>query len=211
MNNFPNDLLIGYSAFRDSSFLAEQQRYHDLAEHGQTPATLVISCCDSRVSPEVIFQSRPGEIFVIRNVANLVPPNNPDNQCDSTAVAVEFAISVLKIQNIVVMGHQHCGGIAATIDAQLNGTSNGPFIDPWVELLKPSVGDTLNNNDLDGAELQTCVEKNSVIRSLENLRTFPTVAAGEKAGELTLYGAWFEIAGGKLWLLDKDNGQFIEP
>jgi len=211
MNKFPNDLLTGYSAFRDGSFAIEQQRYFDLAEHGQTPATLLIACCDSRVSPEVIFQTKPGELFVIRNVANLVPPHKPDNECHSTSAALEYAVSVLKVQHIVVMGHGGCGGIAAAIDAQLNGAIGGEFIDHWIELLKPSITSTLSHKNLEGAKLQSHAEKDSIIRSIENLRTFPIVTEAEKSSAITLHGAWFEVKSGELSILDRDSGKFIEP
>src|SRR5260221_4003307 len=109
--SFPQRLIDGYGAFASGRLQSEQNRYRELAEHGQTPEFLVIGCCDSRVSPEVIFDARPGELFVVRNVANIVPPYETNGQFHGTSAALEFAVEALKVKHIVVMGHASCGGI----------------------------------------------------------------------------------------------------
>src|ERR1700746_2526188 len=113
--SFPQRLIDGYSAFAGGRLQSEQDRYRELAEHGQTPEIMVIGCCDSRVSPEVIFDARPGELFVVRNVANLVPPYSPDGEYHGVSAALEFAVGALRVKHIVVLGHAHCGGVGPLV------------------------------------------------------------------------------------------------
>ncbi|MFT5390942.1 MAG: carbonic anhydrase [Gammaproteobacteria bacterium] len=134
----PSALERGYREFRGSRFAEEQARYRSLAEQGQSPETLVIACCDSRAAPELIFNARPGEIFVIRNVANLMPPYTPDNSYHSTSAALEFAVQSLKVKHIVVLGHGRCGGIHAALNPSEEPLSPGDFIGKWMELLGPA-------------------------------------------------------------------------
>ena len=134
---FPRHLLEGYSAFRAGRLHIEQDRYRDLAEAGQSPEVMVIGCCDSRVSPEVIFNARPGELFVVRNVANLVPPYTPDGAQRAVSAALEFAVQALKVKHIVVLGHAHCGGIRAYAEPG-SPLSPGDFIGRWMELIAPA-------------------------------------------------------------------------
>ena len=138
MTDFPTKLLRGYQSFKDGRFDRERQRYQTLADQGQTPDVMVIACCDSRAAPETIFNSTPGEIFVVRNVANLVPPYEPDGTYHSTSAALEFAVQSLKVQHIVVLGHGRCGGIEAALAPTSEPLSPGDFIGKWMDLISPA-------------------------------------------------------------------------
>lgn len=208
MTAFPSTLIDGYRAFKSGRF--ERERARALAKQGQSPQTMVIACCDSRAAPETIFNSVPGEIFVARNVANLVPPYTPDGEYHSTSAALEFAVQVLKVKHIVVMGHGRCGGIKAALDPNSEPLSPGDFIGKWMELLSP-VADAVNANSyMTDAERQTALERISIRHSIENLRTFPCVSILEDKGRLTLHGAWYDISEGDLLALDAESGNF-EP
>ena len=208
MANFPTSLLNGYYDFRSGNFLEERQRYEILAERGQKPTTMVIACCDSRSAPETIFNAHPGEIFVVRNVANLVPPYGPDDGFHSTSAALEFAVQGLKVQNIIVMGHGRCGGVNAALNPNLEPLSPGDFIGKWLELLRPSAEAIANNELITESERQTSLEHVSIRNSIANLRTFPCVSILEDKGRLSLHGAWFDISHGELWTMNSDTGDF---
>lgn len=188
--------------------MEERERYHKLAEHGQQPKTLVIACCDSRAAPETIFNSAPGEIFVVRNVANLVPPYQPNGDYHGTSAALEFAIQSLKVEAIVVLGHGRCGGIKAALNPSLEPLSPGDFIGRWMELLTPATNAITENQWLTESERETALERISIRFSIENLRTFPCIKILEEKGRLSLHGAWFDIACGELWILDPQTGDF---
>ena len=206
--SFPPALLQGYQAFKEGRFAVEQERYRQLAETGQTPETLVIACCDSRAAPETIFNTVPGDIFVVRNVANLVPPYEPDGRYHSTSAALEFAVQSLKVKHILVLGHGRCGGIKAALNPADEPLSPGDFIGKWMDLLG-SAADTIANNDwMTDAERQMALERISIRYTLANLRTFPCVDILEKKGRLSLHGAWFDIADGDLWIMDPNSGDF---
>jgi carbonic anhydrase len=211
MEPFPRTLLEGYRAFREGTFAHENERYRTLAEHGQTPEILVIACCDSRAAPETVFNAAPGEIFVVRNVANLVPPYNPDGGFHATSASLEYAVQVLKVQHVVVLGHGRCGGIEAALDPAAEPLSPGDFIGKWLELLGPVAESITTNQWLTSAERQTALERISVRNSVANLRTFPCISILEDKGRLTLHGAWFDIASGELWVMDPETGDFSRP
>jgi len=204
-------LLAGYASFRQDDFTSQQARYQDLADKGQEPETMIIACCDSRAAPETIFNARPGEIFVTRNVANMVPPYVPDGQLHATSAALEYAVQVLKVKNIVVLGHGRCGGIKAALDPAAEPLSPGDFIGKWMELLAPAAASIADNEWMTGAERQTALERISVRHAIANLRTFPCVSILEGKGRLGLYGAWFDISTGELWVLDDETGDFKRP
>ncbi len=208
MSEFPSSLLEGYYNFRSGNFKEEKKRYETLAEKGQKPSTMIIACCDSRSAPETIFSAHPGEMFVVRNVANLIPPYGPDDGFHSTSAALEFAVQSLKVQNIIVMGHGRCGGIAAAMDSEMAPLSPGDFIGKWLELLRPSVEAFGNNDLMTKAERQTALEHISIRHSIENLKTFPCVSILEGKGRLSLHGAWFDISLGELWTMNPDTGDF---
>ena len=136
MKDFPENLLNGYKNFMSGRYADERERYRVLADTGQKPQTLFIACCDSRSAPETIFDCGPGELFVVRNVANMVPPFEPDGQYHATSAAIEYAVQVLKVKDIVVMGHGRCGGIQAALDPNLEPLSPGDFIGKWMNMVK---------------------------------------------------------------------------
>ena len=207
----PDHLLNGYRSFMAGRYAAERDHYRALAREGQAPETMVIACCDSRSAPEVIFNAAPGELFVVRNVANLVPPYSPDGEYHSTSAALEFAVQSLKVKNIVVMGHGRCGGIRAALDPTADPLSPGDFIGKWMSLVAPAAETVSNNAMMTPSERQTALERISIRYSLNNLRTFPCVKILEGKGRLQLSGAWFDISTGELWVMNPDTGDFIRP
>ena len=208
MTDFPESLLDGYRAFRRGRYGRERDRYRSLAEHGQTPEVMVIACCDSRSAPETVFDAAPGEIFVVRNVANLVPPCEPDIGCHGTSAALEFAVQSLKVRHIVVLGHGRCGGIRAALHPPARPLSPDDFIGKWMKPIGRTADAIAAGGPLTDAERQTALERASIRRSIANLRTFPFVSVLEGRNRLGLHGAWFGIADGDLWTMDPATGGF---
>ena len=204
---FPKHLLEGYRTFISQRLPTEQTRYRELSERGQSPAVMVIGCCDSRVSPEVIFDAGPGELFVVRNVANLVPVYQPDGGAHGVSAALEYAVNVLRIKHIVVLGHEQCGGIRAFID-NIEPLSPGDFIGRWMQMfIKP--GEVVEQRERESMQDFTIrIEKAAIFRSLENLMTFPFVRALVEEGGLGLHGAYFGVAEGSLFVLDRAAKEF---
>ena len=211
---FPERLTKGYRAFKEGRFSVERGRYQELAGLGQSPSIMLIGCVDSRVSPEVIFDSAPGEILVARNVANLVPAYEPPSQEDpshqhGTSAALEFAVKALRVRDIVVLGHAFCGGIKAfATDAQ--PLTDSDFIGRWVSQIAPAARSIGPRGDMSEEDYLTRLEFASVEQSLANLMTFPFVKAAVEKGELTLHGAYFGVASGRLLVRDSKTGKF-EP
>jgi len=207
MAPFPQHLLDGYRTFTTQRLPTEQTRYRDLSERGQSPAVMVIGCCDSRVSPEVIFDAGPGELFVVRNVANLVPVYQPDGGAHGVSAALEYAVNVLHVKHIVVLGHAQCGGIRAFID-NIDPLSPGDFIGRWMAMfVKP--GEVVEQRDRESMQDFTVrIEKDAVFRSLENLMTFPFVRDPVENGTMELHGAYFGVAEGSLFVLDPAVKEF---
>src|SRR6187551_3727242 len=205
--SFPQHLLEGYRAFTTQRLPTEQTRYRELSERGQAPAVMVIGCCDSRVSPEVIFDAGPGELFVMRNIANLVPVYQPDENAHGVSAALEYAVSVLRVKHIVVLGHAQCGGIRAFID-DIDPLSPGDFIGRWMAMfIKP--GEKVGQREHETRQdFTTRIEKAAIHRSLENLMTFPFVRTLVESGQLNLHGAYFGVAEGSLFLLDQAAKEF---
>jgi carbonic anhydrase len=208
---FPKRLTEGYESFLQGRFGRERERYEDLARRGQSPEILLIGCCDSRVPPEVIFDVGPGEMFVVRNVANLAPPYKPNDDYHGTSAAIEFAVMGLKVKHIVVMGHAQCGGVKAftemEADPYMRPLAPGDFIGRWIRLLAPAaekLGAPVEPLK-DWAERLTL---ESIKQSLANLRGFPYIATLEARGWLTLHGACFGVATGELQVLDEQTGEF---
>ena len=210
MTEFPERLLKGYHDFMNGRYSEERHRYEELAETGQKPEILVIACCDSRAAPETVFNCGPGELFVIRNVANLVPPYRPDGEFHATSAALEFAVQALRVKHIVVMGHGRCGGIRAALDPG-EPLSPGDFIGKWMQMLAPLTRQVRDAGHIGEEEHQTALERISVRNSLANLKTFPCVRILEERGKLELHGAWFDISTGELWVLDPQAGEFHLP
>jgi carbonic anhydrase len=207
----PEHLLAGYRSFVAGRLSQEQTRFKALAEQGQAPRVLVIGCCDSRVSPDVIFGAGPGELFVARNVANLVPTYGPDAHHHGTSAALEYAVMGLRVEHVVVMGHAQCGGVTAyvqnEIDPYARPLSAGDFIGQWMTLIAPAakrVGPPAEPI----ADYVERLAKESIRQSLQNLRTFPWVKTLEERGRLTLHGAYFGVADGRLQTLDEESGEF---
>jgi carbonic anhydrase len=207
MNRFPQHLLDGYQAFMTQRLPTEQSRYRELSERGQSPAVMVVGCCDSRVSPEVIFDAGPGELFVVRNVANLVPPYERDSGTHGVSAALEYAVNVLLVKHVVVLGHAQCGGIRAFID-KIKPLSPGDFIGRWMQLfIKP--GEVVEQRDHETMQdFVVRIEKAAIFRSLENLMTFPFVQDRVRKGEMELHGAYFGVAEGSLFVLDRETKEF---
>ncbi|MGC2775429.1 MAG: carbonic anhydrase [Bradyrhizobium sp.] len=207
MISFPHRLLEGYRAFSANRLPTEQNRYLELSERGQSPEVMVIGCCDSRVSPEVIFDVGPGELFVLRNIANLVPIYQPDANAHGVSAALEYAVTVLKVKHIVILGHAQCGGIRAFVD-KAAPLSPGDFIGRWMSMfVKP--GEVVEQRAHESMQdFVTRIEKAAVFRSLENLMTFPFVRSRVEAGGLQLHGAYFGVAEGSLFVLDNTDKQF---
>lgn len=202
---FPKRLMDGYAAFRQGRYSEEAERYKKLGLGLQKPTVMIIACCDSRAAPETIFDAGPGEIFVMRNVANLVPPYAPDGKHHATSAAIEFAIIGLGVKHVVVMGHGRCGGIRAVVDGS-DPLSSGDFIGKWMSDVKDVADAVRHDHPQDHVhDLQTAVEHASVEHSLANLRTFPWLRMRENKTDLTVHGAWFDIALGELHVYDEDE------
>ena len=209
--SFPDALIDGYHRFTEGRLSAERERYRALAREGQRPQTMVIACCDSRAAPETIFDVGPGELFVVRNVANIVPPYEPDGGQHATSAAIEFAVVALEVTNIIVLGHGRCGGIAAALNADMEPLSPGDFIGKWINLLRPSAEKVAGTDFLTPAERQTALERFAVRGSIDRLREFPLVTEAESSGKVALHGAWFDIESGELWVMDPETGDFERP
>jgi carbonic anhydrase len=204
-----SQLIEGYRRFRENHWARERERWSELAE-GQSPKVMVLSCADSRVDPAQIFDAKPGEIFVVRNIAALAPPYETTRGFHGVSAALEFAVTQLKVGEILVMGHGLCGGCAAALTGQFDDTEpgEGHFIADWVRMLSDARGQVrLRHSELD-REAFLEMEREAVKVSLANLRTFPWISEREEAGSLKLHGAHFSIAEGRLYVLDEAEGNF---
>jgi len=203
----PDRLIDGYGSFLGNRFPRERERYEILAQGGQNPEIMIIGCCDSRVSPEVIFDAGPGEIFVVRNVANIVPPYETGGQFHGTSAAVEFAVQALQVKHIVVLGHARCGGIRSYAEKRAP-LSSGDFIGKWMSIIAPAADTLEDPGEVPSDDYVTRLELAAVGQSLANLMTFGTVRRRVTSGELQLHGAYFGVATGKLLVLDEASGGF---
>ena len=204
---FPQRLIEGYNAFAGGRLQREQDRYRELAERVQAPQIMVIGCCDSRVSPEVIFDAGPGELFVVRNVANLIPPYSPDGTYHGVSAALEFGVGALRVQHIVVLGHAHCGGVRAFAEEHAP-LSPGDFIGRWMSLLAPAAKKLGPRGDAAPADYLRRLEQAAIVNSLDNLTTFPRLAKLIEKGKVATHGAYFGVATGDLSVLDRASGEF---
>jgi carbonic anhydrase len=195
-------LIDGYRAYRERRWPELRALHQQLAERGQAPRTLVIACSDSRVDPATIFNASPGELFVIRNVANLAPPFEQGAGYHGVSAAIEFAVLQLEVETILVLGHAQCGGVAAAL--QEREPDPNSFLDAWISLLGPAKARAAGGS----GDRATALEYESIRVTLENLRTFPFVEAARKAGRLQLAGARYGVADGGLELLDPASGAF---
>ena len=196
----PLELLAGYRRFRATRYAFERERWRRLGEEGQRPATMVVACSDSRSGPETVFDAGPGELFVVRNVAGLVPAYAPDAGVHAASAALEFAVLALDVAAIVVMGHGQCGGIRAALEGSAV-LSTSDFVGAWMSEVARLAADLDPGAAPDLLLRQRALEHRSVERSIANLRTFPWIGAREAAGQLRLHGAWFDISLGELHAL----------
>ena len=203
-------LVQGYRRFRETGWTPRRDRWAQLRE-GQQPEVMIIACSDSRVDPAQIFDTDPGEIFVVRNVAALVPPFETTPGHHGVSAALEFAVQVLKVREIVVMGHGMCGGCRAALTQEMRGAErgNGGFIADWIEMLDDARAPIAAAYGTEGRVAERAMELAAVTVSLANLRTFPCIRSKEASGELTLRGAFFAISDGVLHLLDERSGAFL--
>uniref|UniRef100_UPI00334259C0 carbonic anhydrase n=1 Tax=Castellaniella defragrans TaxID=75697 RepID=UPI00334259C0 len=207
---FPQRLIDGYTTFLHQRLQTERTRYQELAERGQHPEIMVIGCGDSRVSPETIFDAGPGEMFVVRNIAAVVPPceSYTDDSFHGTSAAIEFGVNALEVKHIVILGHASCGGVAAFAN-QAAPLSKRDFIGKWMSQIAP-VADRLGPQGENRAEWIQRLEWGVIEYSMNNLLTFPTVRERVKAGLLTIHGAYFGVATGLLFMRNPETGRF-EP
>lgn len=204
------ELLRGYRRFRSSGYPVQRQRYEKLVAEGQSPKLMIVGCSDSRVDPAQIFDVDPGEIFVVRNVAALVPPFELSPGQHGVSAALEFAVQFLQVRQILVMGHGMCGGCRAALTRNLHGSApgEGGFIANWVKLLDDARETVVQGYGTSGQEAERAMELAAVGVSIENLRSFPCVREKEAEGSLKLRGAFFSIAEGVLYVRDEDTGAF---
>lgn len=198
-------LVDGYRRFRSDSYIAQKARFDALSSEGQAPPVMIISCCDSRVDPATVFDTVPGQVFALRNVANLVPPYEPGGGLHGASAAIEFGVVGLGVRHIVVLGHGQCGGIKAALEGGDLGTPGRSFIDDWMGIVSEARDAVLEHQHDDP---QLALEQEAIKVSLSNLRTFPFIAESETSGSLKLHGAWFAISSGALHVLDEEAGRF---
>ena len=206
----PGSLVQRYHGWRATTFSENAAWYRRLATEGQRPRAMVISCCDSRVHVTSIFGAEQGEFFIHRNIANLVPPYQPDGQQHGTSAAIEYAVTALKVAQIMVLGHSQCGGVAGC-EAMCTGKApelekSESFVGRWMDLLRPGWEDVKDISD-DEARREA-LEKRAVLTSLDNLMTFPFVAEAVDRGDLALHGLWTDLAEGELHIYDTREDRF---
>jgi carbonic anhydrase len=209
MSSFPEKLADRYRRFHHRHFLPKAEEYEELAAYGQSPEAMVISCSDSRVDPETIFSAMPGELFVVRNVANLVPPYETGGKFHGVSSAIEFAVLNLRIKHIIVMGHSSCGGVKAALDQSAAKQTEAQFISRWMSMLDDARLRIVAAHQMSPQhEKQAALEKEGIKTSIRHLRTFPFVADAENKGRIALHGAYFDIATGTLSVLNHSRGEF---
>jgi carbonic anhydrase len=194
-------LLDGYRRFRAEQWPRERERFERLSREGQRPPAMVIACSDSRVDPQMIFAAGPGELFVVRNVANLVPRYQPDSAYHGTSAAIEFAVRALAVRCIVVLGHAQCGGIGALLDGPPPGI--GDFVEPWMGIAAEARARTQAIQP--PAARQRACEHEAIRVSLDNLKTFPWIESASHSGQLALEGFYFDTLTGELQRLGLDD------
>ena len=209
MTGFPEQLTDRFRRFKHRHFDHLAEDYEDLARYGQNPEVMLISCCDSRVDPETIFSAMPGELFVVRNVANLVPPYETAGRFHGVSSAIEFAVLNLRVKHLVIMGHSGCGGIKAALDQSAAIQTEAQFISRWMSMLDDCRLKVLaSHQTANASDRQRALEKEGIKQSLANLRTFPFVKDLEDKGKLSLHGCFFEISEARMLVLRELSGEF---
>lgn len=198
-------LVEGYRRFKSDAYVRQKARYDELANDGQSPPIMIISCCDSRVDPATVFDTTPGQVFALRNVASLVPPYEIGGGLHGVSAAIEFGVLGLQVRHIVVLGHAQCGGIKASLEGANLGHGGHSFIEGWVDIIRPAREKILASASDDP---QHDLELDAIRVSLKNLRTFPFIAEREQSGQLKLHGAYFGIADGILHVLNDQTDIF---
>ena len=207
----PAYLATRYQGWKATTYSENKAWYRRLAEEGQRPRAMIISCCDSRVHVTAIFEADQGEFFIHRNIANLVPPHKPDGQQHGTSAALEYAVTALKVANIVIMGHSSCGGVQGCHDMcsgeapELEKESS--FVGRWMDILRPGYEKVKDIDDR--TERLRALEQQAILTSLENLMTFPFVVEAVESGKLSLHGVWNDIANGELLCYDPKTETFV--
>ncbi len=210
MSSFPETLTDRFRRFKQRHFVPNADHYEELATYGQSPDVMLISCCDSRVDPETIFSAMPGELFVVRNVANLVPPYETGGKYHGVSTAIEFAVMNLRVKHLIVMGHSGCGGVRACLDQSVAIQTEAKFISRWMSMLDEARLTVLASHQMKSqAEKLKALEMEGVKTSIKNLRTFPFVQDLENKGKLNLHGAYFDIASGTLSVLNHSRHEFF--
>ncbi len=210
MTHFPDHLADRFRRFKFRHFAPNQDRYEDLATHGQSPEVMVVSCCDSRVDPETVFSAMPGELFVVRNVANLVPPFETSGKYHGVSAALEFAALNLRVRHIVVMGHSGCGGVRSCLEEDATRQTEAQFIRNWMSMLDEGRNRVLSAFPGEPLPVQRReLEREAVRTSIDNLRTFPCIKALEGKGRLALHGTYFDISSGTLSVLNQGTAEFM--
>ena len=204
-----DQMIEGYQRFRSGAWQTQHARWEQLRE-GQSPKVMVIACSDSRVDPAQIFDVDPGEIFVVRNVAAMVPPYETSPGQHGVSAALEFAVQFLEVEHVVVLGHGLCGGCQAALTQSMHGNplGQGGFVAQWIAMLDEVREPIAREFGTTGRAAERAMELAAVRKSLENLRTFPCVREKEAGGSLALHGAFFAISDGVLHLLDEESGEF---
>ena len=210
MTHFPEVLTDRFRRFKFRHFTPNQDRYEELANNGQNPEVMIVSCCDSRVDPETIFGAMPGELFVVRNVANLVPPYETTGKYHGVSAALEFAALNLRVKHIIVIGHSGCGGVRACHEHDAARQTEAQFITNWMSILdegRERIMTAFAGRPL--PEIRTALERESVVASLDNLRTFPCIKILEGKGRLALHGAYYDIGTGTLSVYNQATAEFV--
>jgi carbonic anhydrase len=207
-DQLPEQLEAGYRRFRATRFASERDRYRQLADEGQRPPTVVVACSDSRTAPETVFDAGPGEMFVVRNIAALVPPYEPDEHRHGASAALEYAVLGLDVASIVVLGHGRCGGVAAALAAAVadrDPLAPSDFVGAWISDLRGLARQLVTGEPVEASRRQHALELESVELSRSNLLTFPWIRSRHEAGVLSIHGAWFDIGSGSMKWLDQDG------
>lgn len=211
MSQFPTKLTDRFHRFKFRHFAPNIEHYEELATYGQSPEVMIVSCCDSRVDPETIFSAMPGELFVMRNVANLVPPYETGGNFHGVSAALEFATLNLRVKHIVIMGHSGCGGVKAALEHNAARQTDAQFISKWMSMLDDARVRVLAAHQGPArSEMLASLEREGVKVSLANLRTFPCIQSLEGKGRLALHGAYFDIKTGDLSVLNQATGEYYK-
>ena len=209
MSLFPEHLADRFRRFKYRHFTPNQDHYEQLATYGQSPEVMIVSCCDSRVDPETIFSAMPGELFVVRNVANLVPPFETTGKYHGVSAALEFAALNLRVKHIIVIGHSGCGGVRACLEHDAAHQTEAQFISSWMSMLDDARARIFADPALPpGPAQREALEREGIKTSLANLRTFPCIQILEARGRVALHGAYFDIATGTLSVLNHATNSF---